>query len=327
MPAGECRLEPKSYPFSDVSLARSLVIDRYELTRGELLRYFAEFAPGETPLALSTPWRIQAARMDLDDEWPAFLTWHEAVRVAGWRSMRLPTAKEWIHVAVGGRGGDYPWGQDQASVANTLEMGVGVPTPVGTFENGRDGRFGCYDLVGNVWEWAADAVPGVLDTEQDIRATLWLDPRSRGRARPGGAVRVFSEENLAWLSYGAAPGQRVSVLGGAYDSRRRRTYDHLPLFQITSLFFHARRLDPGSLSPAVGARMCADARTYFVERSADWEGVEGAAERVRRVGRRWAEDPAAGSALSRLLQELLAEEPSEGLRWLAEGVRSRDTGR
>jgi formylglycine-generating enzyme required for sulfatase activity len=275
-------------------------MDLYELTREDLWTLYREHAPDEQPAAERIAWDTESGyRREETRDWPAFLTWHEAVRVAGWRGMRLPTALEWIHVAVGRRGLRFPWGKDQSSVANTLEMGVSQPTPVGTFESGRSQPFGCYDMVGNVWEWVADAVPGYYD-----------DPETDLSATP-----PFPFDEPAFV---AADSRRVSAMGGAFNTRRRATYGSLP-----RLTFNAQRLDQGHLSPEVGVRMCADAETYLWESAPRWGTGEGARQRVVAVGRAWSEDRVGRDGLAALLDGLLAREGAPpGLLWLREGVEA-----
>ncbi|HED64802.1 MAG TPA: hypothetical protein ENJ09_04515 [Planctomycetes bacterium] len=298
VPAADFALEPAILPFADLSVPEPLVLDLFELTRGELHRLFREHAPGRRPLADTYDWKSEAGlRRDADD-WPAFLSWREAKEVAGWRGMRLPTAREWLHVAVGRRGLRHPWGADQASLANTEELGVGVPTPVGTFENGRSRPFGCYDMAGNVWEWVADAVPGFHDTKQDLAET-------NGELRGTG---IDGE-------------RRVSALGGAFDALGEPTYDTIPRQGYSSFFFHARRLDPDSLGPSVGVRMCAPAKEYLWTHAGSWSSADDAPERVRAVARRWAADPTARAGLIALLEELQARPGApEELGWLREGA-------
>ena len=226
-------------------------------------------------------------------DWPAFLSFHEARRVGEWRGMRIPTAREWMHVAAGRRGLAYPWGKDQSSVANTYETDLGHPTPVGTFENGRARPFGCYDMVGNVWEWVADAVPGYLDSPLDLQAISGSDPR-------------------------------VSVLGGSFNTTRRPTFGSMRVEGGTEILgFQARRKDPATLSPEIGVRFCADAEPYLWTKAPAWGSGEAARARVTRVGRRWAGDSMARAGLEALLADLLAREGAPtALAWLADGVRA-----
>ena len=72
---------------------------------------------------------------------------------------RLPSVTEWRHAVTGHGGYRFPWGDRFGLLrTNTLELGLGRTTPVGTFESGRDpGREdSCYDLFGNVAEWTQD---------------------------------------------------------------------------------------------------------------------------------------------------------------------------
>jgi hypothetical protein len=71
-------------------------------------------------------------------------TWSESL------GMRLPTEIEWLHLRTAG-GSERSHNED----ANTLELGLAKPLPVGVFESGRS-PLGGYDFDGNVWEWLAD---------------------------------------------------------------------------------------------------------------------------------------------------------------------------
>jgi formylglycine-generating enzyme required for sulfatase activity len=116
------------------------------------------------------------------------MTLGEARAFAAARGMRLLTAREWIRVACGTRALPYPWGGAEASsVANTLNLGVGHPLPVGSFEQGRT-PLGTYDTTGNVWEWVEEPI-------------LLVDPDRRQAASP------------AW------------AMGGSFLSRQRRLHD------------------------------------------------------------------------------------------------------
>lgn len=273
----------------DLAIERPLLMDLFEVTRRDVAYYrdhtdLAARDWAERILALD-PRFFEESRLD----WPAFLSFEEAARFAELRGMRLPTASEWIHVAVGRADRYYPWGRDQSSVANTVETGLGRPTPVGTFESGRAITFGCYDLVGNVWEWVTGSVPGYDDVDDQL-----VD------------IRFDSERALA--------------MGGGFNSQRRQTYEWRGFEQRYR--FHALRRDRRTLSPSIGARMVADAEDYLWEQASSWGSDESAQRRVSAVGRRWAGDATAHTGLRRLLEELLAREGApRGLEWLVEGLR------
>ena len=292
-------------------------MDRFELTRGQIDAYYARFAEGVERRADSIEWTTAVARdADGTADWPAFLSWDEAVLVAEWRGMRLPTAREWIHVAVGRRGLSYPWGGDQMSVANTAETGIAQPTPVGTFENGRSRLFDCYDMVGNVWEWVEGAVPGYRDDEVDLAAT---------------PSRVPQPLTYYWAleeAYRTGPNRRVSVLGGSFLTERHPTYGAGLSGESGRILFHARRLEPGTLSPDIGVRMCADARRYLTENAAFLGDGDAVRTRVTEVGRRWSRDATARDGLVELLESIIESEGDlKALGWLLDGARIWDVAR
>ena len=300
VPRAPCELRNEAGYAWNCSLERSIVIDLYELTRRDHAR-LCELA-GLERQADDHAW-IEAESFGPEEtlDWPTFLTHEEAVEVALVRGMRLPTAREWLHVAVGRRALPYPWGgKEQDSVANTLKTRLDRPTNVGTFESGRSRLFGCYDLLGNVWEWVSDAVPGVID-DQDAE----LSDR-----RP------------------EVPGDRYSALGGAYSSHPRPNFAlvRVNLSHGRSELrwrFHARLEDPRTLNTAIGARMCADAETYLWEQAPRWGHGDEARSRVAAVARRWSQDRVAYRMLTELVSEL-GQRPAapEALEWLAEGLAS-----
>ena len=146
VPGGELEDGPLSGPVA------SFWIDRFEVTREEYEEFVA--STGHPP-PLSLPegegpgpaWSgdLPVTGVDLED----------AQAYATWRGRRLPTAAEWTFAARGPLGVRFPWGDAyQTYMANTKELLLGRPTPVGLFEGGRS-PVGVYDLVGNVKEWTA----------------------------------------------------------------------------------------------------------------------------------------------------------------------------
>jgi formylglycine-generating enzyme required for sulfatase activity len=87
------------------------------------------------------------------------VTWFEASAYCSWlsknlsRKFSLPTEPQWERAAKGDRDRIYPWGDSwSADRANGLSEQLLQPSPVGIFPAGRS-QFGCYDMIGNVFEW------------------------------------------------------------------------------------------------------------------------------------------------------------------------------
>lgn len=306
VPPAACTLPGN--PSQDLSLSRSIVIDRFEFTRADLRHYWPAREPRaslvEDPATgKDWSWSVDVSPDSAEHaDWPAALDFHEAAELAALRGMRLPTPAEWLHVAVGRR--EYqttPWGgPGREFFANTVvrdpagvDFSLKAPCNVGTYENGKSTPFGCYDLLGNVWEW----VDGIV----------------RGYAPPPVADSRYDEldDDL---------GTKTSVMGGAFDTAWR------PTFQldrsINQQRFHALPIDKLTLGPSFGARMCADAAPYLWSKASEWGTSSSARARVRAVGRRWAADDfLARAELPRLLSELRARSGAPpALAWLEEGV-------
>ncbi|MGF1479053.1 MAG: SUMF1/EgtB/PvdO family nonheme iron enzyme [Cyanophyceae cyanobacterium] len=82
------------------------------------------------------------------------VSWYEAEAYARFVGKRLPTEAEWERAAAGSSR-RYPWGHQlpDAKRCNFNAL-VGHTTPVSAYPDGQSAE-GCYDLLGNVWEWTA----------------------------------------------------------------------------------------------------------------------------------------------------------------------------
>lgn len=98
------------------------------------------------------------------------VNWHEAQAYCRWARRRLPTEAEWECAASadprpGAPKRRYPWGEGMPGPTRANLYGAsGEVVEVDALPEG-DSAWGCRQMVGNVWEWTADAFgpyPGFL---------------------------------------------------------------------------------------------------------------------------------------------------------------------
>jgi formylglycine-generating enzyme required for sulfatase activity len=103
------------------------------------------------------------------DDYPATVTWEQAVIYTQWIGSSLPTEAQWEYAARGPEGLTYPWGNqydglrlnycDRSCNGNerdhNYEDGYRLLAPVSSFENGVS-WVGALNMLGNVSEWTAD---------------------------------------------------------------------------------------------------------------------------------------------------------------------------
>lgn len=166
-------------------------LGRTPVTNAQYLAYCRE--TGSKP-----PETCEDARFGALDRPVVAVTWQEAADFAAWAGGRLPTEAEWEAAAkAGGVLKTYPWGEDALApeLANA-DGSVGETTPSGSYPLGRAAN-GLEDMVGNVWEWCADAYD-----EHAYRS------RRDGVANP----RVDASANVALADV------ERSLRGGAFDA-------------------------------------------------------------------------------------------------------------
>ncbi len=259
-----------------------LLVDRFETTRDLWQRFLDETdqvnwtgwslfpnSPGEQHLG-----RLPAVGMD----------WDEALAYADWRGMRLPEVSEWLWIAAGPRAQAYPYGTSPAeSAANTIELDLLAPTPVGTFYNGRTPGDAIYDLEGNVSEW----------------------------------VRRSREPGSTWIPRGALAGEGLHLgtwaMGGSFLTHTR------PLFidVAQGLQVNGVELSPGRRANDVGVRPIIEARAWLLAHMQVYSDVAYQA-RLLRVGQAWGNRSV--NLLSDLVDKHPGQ-PMLG--WLLEGARGQ----
>lgn len=167
VPAAPCILMSATTWPVDCSTETPLLVDIFEVTQAE---WRAWVEAGEAPIGTAASfdfWSSLAASNPATG-----MTLAEAEAFAEAQDMRLPTAREWIRIAVGTRRQSYPWGPSpRESVANTLDLSLDRLAPVGTFESGSTPS-GIYDLLGNAAEWVSRAIQPPLRPVQDSRVAV-----------------------------------------------------------------------------------------------------------------------------------------------------------
>lgn len=238
----------------DCSNSAPFLVDSFEVTREEWSAWL-ESLPADDPARQSPEFWLDGSPVC-----PATgMTLAEAEAFAASRGMRLPSATEWLRIAVGRLGRQpFPWKPvDHASVANTAELGLGRLAPVGTFENGSTPS-GVYDLHGNAAEWVA---------------SIDLAP------------------------FPGSGDQRTWAMGGSYRSHKRPTFSTDPRADLdadgqvdSGLSFNAFLLDPGSRSSDVGLRLLVDAERWLREQASELGADAASLARLERIGAGWGRD-------------------------------------
>ncbi len=244
VPAAACRVAQ----VVDCSTDDDLLVGRFEVTRSEWIaaRRGPEGEIFALPEVFQSDWGADSER------WPATgMTLGQAQAYAARLGMRLPTFAEWMRCAAGSRAQYWPWGtRRQDSAANTLELGLFRPAPVGTFQNGQTFA-GLHDMLGNVWEWV-------------------------DRPPPPGSFLASSFSGAPIATHTG-----TWAMGGSCLTRARPLY-----WTREGLHLFARQIDPEHRGSDLGLRVVAEAREFLWRGARSWSRTAVRA-RVEKVGESW----------------------------------------
>ncbi len=140
-------------------------------------------------------WQEDRPPKGLESHPVTYVSWHDALTYCLWLSretgkpITLPSEVQWERAARGDKDQrEYPWGDRfEATWCNSEALGLGATTPVGIFPEGAS-RYGCLDMVGNVWEWTSSLMGDYPYPGQGSTRRAREDLMARGdRVLRGGA--------------------------------------------------------------------------------------------------------------------------------------------
>ena len=221
-------------PQARIKIARGFLMGRTEVTFAQYKEFMLE-SGYQPPKKACRVWDNEFVDKD-DATWenpyqPArplpehpvgCVSWNDAQVFLTWlskktgKAYRLPTTAEWEYAARAGTNTSRFWGDDTdqaCDYANTFDItskekypfawgfspckdGYAEQAPVGKF---KPNQFGLYDMVGNVWEWAADCYAGSHQGRpRDGRAWNWEGGCDARETRGGGWMSAPERNRIAW---------------------------------------------------------------------------------------------------------------------------------
>ncbi|MBI5384736.1 MAG: SUMF1/EgtB/PvdO family nonheme iron enzyme [Verrucomicrobia bacterium] len=145
------------YGFNTRTFRRRVAFNRFAIDATPVTNaQFAEFLKAaryqpKHPENFLKHWARAQPPVGKEDHPVVYVDLDDARAYARWAGKRLPTEEEWQYAAQGAEGRRFPWGNEmQPGRCNGGE--TGGTTSVKSFPDGRS-PCGCWDLIGNVWQW------------------------------------------------------------------------------------------------------------------------------------------------------------------------------
>ncbi len=127
------------------------------------------------------------------------VSWYEAEAYARFVGKRLPTEAEWEKAAswnvIAQRRQTYPWGEAEPQTQRcNHDNAAGQTTPVNAYPGGQS-AYGCYDMLGNVWEWTSswfDGYEGFVSYPYQGYSQAYFDGQHRVLKGGSWATRLWA---------------------------------------------------------------------------------------------------------------------------------------
>ncbi len=204
-------------------------IDRYPVTCGQYRNFMESNGYQNSDWWSADGWKwLQSAKVDRPLYWsenPAFnnhpvcgVSWYEAEAYCNFIGKRLPSEAEWEKAASWDATNQtyriYPWGEEQpnGSLCNHGNN-IANTSPVDAFPKGAS-AVGCWDMLGNVWEWTAstfDAYPGFESYPYRGYSQVYFD--GEHRVLKGGSWATFPQALRSSFRNWYYPGVRQIIAG------------------------------------------------------------------------------------------------------------------
>lgn len=149
IPTGTAQISEESVPIE----INEFKIGIYPVTNAQYLRFILETNYNHPKSWQESSELNYEVYSDKGDHPIVWVNYEDAEAYANYMDGRLPTFEEWQYASRGTDDRLFPWGNEiDIPRCNTAELGAEGTTPVGMFRDGVS-PFGCYDMLGNVWEW------------------------------------------------------------------------------------------------------------------------------------------------------------------------------